>query len=76
MFYFPEQIGIQLVSKKVRKGTGKVNILVSATKLSEHLLEDPMDTGRRQDESSRRSVSPGGKGEMSESGQGSGGWDV
>lgn len=60
----------------MRKGTGKGNILVSATKLGKCLLGDPMDIGRRQHESSCRSISPGGKGEMPESRQGWGGWDV
>lgn len=39
-YYFLEQIGIQLVRKKVRKDIGKANSLVSASKLHKHLLED------------------------------------
>lgn len=71
--YFPKQTGIQLVRKKVRKDTRKANILVSASKLNKHLLEDSMIIGRREGESICSSISPGGNGEMSESGQGYGG---
>lgn len=71
--YFPEQIGIQLVRKKARKDTGKATVLVSASKLNKHLLEDPMNIGRREGKSICSSISPGGKGELSESVQGCGG---
>lgn len=60
--YFPEQIGIELVRKKMRKDTRKANILASVSKLNKHLLGDPMIIGRREDESICSSISPGGNG--------------
>lgn len=47
-YNFPEQTEIQLVRTKVRKDTGKANILASATKLKKHLPEDPVNIGRRE----------------------------